>query len=79
MTGIAEVGARFRLKELLEERDMSQSELARRSGVSFMTVNSIVNGRTSQVALATLAALAKVLEVEPGDLLESDSGKRKRR
>ena len=61
---------RFRLAELLEEREMSQNELARRSGISQVTVNAIANNRTTRVDLSTLDALARVLKCEPGDLLE---------
>ncbi len=66
------MAARFRLRELLEEKGMSQSELARRSGVSFQTVNGMVGNRTTRVDLSTLDALSKALGVEPGDLLERE-------
>ena len=73
---------RFRLQELLaaQEPPISQYELARRSGVSRVTINAIAQNKTTRVDLATLGALAKALEVEPGELLEHVSdGKRKRR
>jgi putative transcriptional regulator len=75
------VTVRFRLKELLEEREkkgdaISQSELARKSGVSIVTVNAIVNNRTEQVRLDTLDALCKALGVEPGELLQRERGRR---
>lgn len=38
---------------------MSQSELARRSGVSLMTINSIADNRTTQIKLETLDRLAR--------------------
>jgi len=74
------LAVRFRLQELLEasEPPISQSELARRSGVSLATINAIANNRTAQVSLATLDALSEVLGVGPGDLLERDEPKRKR-
>lgn len=72
------MGARFRLRELLEEASMSQSELARQSGISFQTINSMVGNRTAQVSLNTLDAISKVLRCEPGDLLEREpKGRRK--
>ena len=63
----------FRLHEILEAQapPMSQSELARRSGLSQVTVNAIANNRTKQVSLKTLDALAKALKVEPGELFVS--------
>ena len=66
------MAARFHLAELLEERGMSQSELARRAKVSLVTINSIANNRTTQVKLETLDRLARVLGVEPGELIASD-------
>lgn len=78
------VPVRFRLKELLEEREaqqnpLSQSALSRRSGVSLTTINAMVLNKTKQVSLATLDALCGVLEVEPGELLELERDAKKRR
>lgn len=67
-----ELSARFRLKEQLEQSGMTQSELARRSVVSFVTINRMVANKTAQVSLKTLDALSKALGCEPGDLLERD-------
>lgn len=71
----------FRLDEVLAEHDppMSQSELARRSGVSFVTINAMVNNRTKQVSLATLDKICAALDVPPGELLaRTTKGKRAR-
>ena len=64
------MAARFRLGELLEERGMSQSELARRSGITFATINAMTRNRTTGVQLDTLDRLARALGVEPGALIE---------
>ncbi|HEX6815424.1 MAG TPA: helix-turn-helix transcriptional regulator [Gemmatimonadaceae bacterium] len=64
--------ARFRVDELLRARGMSQSDLARASGVSLFTVHAIANNRTVQVRLDTLEKLARALGVEPGELISSD-------
>jgi DNA-binding Xre family transcriptional regulator len=71
---------KFRLQELLDACDppMSQSELARRSGISFATVNNIANNRTAQVSLKTLGSLASVLGANPGDLLVGMNRSKKR-
>lgn len=81
MIPVIDVPVRFRLQELLDSREppMSQSELARRAKISFVTVNSIANNRTSQVSLNTLDALSKALGIEPGELLERAAEKRPRR
>lgn len=78
MNGTLEMGARFRLQELLDAVGMSQSELARRSGVSLVTVNKISQNRSNQVSLKTLDALSKVLGCEPGDLLERERKRAKK-
>lgn len=74
-----EMGVRFRLQELLEAAGMSQSELARRAGVSQVTINAMANQRTKGVDLSTLDAICKVLDCAPGDLLERETVHRKRR
>ena len=65
----------FRLRELLEAAGLTQSELARQSGVSFATINRLCTNATGQVSLAVLDRLADALKVEPGALLAK---KRKR-
>ena len=78
MHGILSMAVRFRLADVLAERTMTQSELSRRSGVSIVTVNGIANNRTTRVDLETLDKLCEVLEVEPGELLERETPKRRR-
>lgn len=68
----------FRLASVLEAASLSQRELARRSGVSLVTINAIANNRTTRVDLETLDKLCEVLEVEPGELLERETPKLKR-
>lgn len=68
--------ARFCLDRLIEDAGISQRELARRSRVSPTTINRMAANLTAQVSLRTLDALAKVLGVEPGDIIERD-GRRK--
>jgi putative transcriptional regulator len=60
---------RFRLRELLEEVGVNQSELSRNSGVSFATINRMCTNATRQVSLDTLDRLATTLKCEPADLL----------
>lgn len=51
----------YRLKEVREEKKMTQEELERKSGVSRQTISAIENNRCSQVMSGTLIALAKAL------------------
>jgi putative transcriptional regulator len=75
-----DVAVRFRLDALLSD-ELTQSEVARRSGVSLNTINAIANNKTKQVSLATLDAICKALEIEPGELFmfEDDRPRAKRR
>lgn len=73
------VALRFRVKDILDEmRDagtpLSQSELARRAGLSLSIVDAIVHNRQGQVRLTTLEALSVALDVSVGDLFEREDG-----
>ncbi len=72
------VPTRFRLRQILKARKVSQSELARMSGVSFATVNRMCTNATETVALDTLERLSKALGVAPGELLERVPAKARR-
>ena len=67
---------RFRLKKELGDQ-MSQSELARRAGLSFATVNRLCTNATKQVSLETLDRISKVLGCKPGELLERKPERRR--
>lgn len=59
----------FRVKELLERKHMSQSELSRKSSVSLARVNELCSGRAKAISLDVLDKLAGALEVEGKDLI----------
>jgi putative transcriptional regulator len=63
------------LEEVLADREMSQTELARLSGVSLLTVNAMKQNRTKQVSLLTLDKICGALKCQPGDLLERKRGR----
>lgn len=67
----------FSLAALLERAEISQSELARRSGVGLRTISRLCRNETAQVSLATLDAIATALDVAPGDLIVRDQAKRR--
>ena len=66
------LSVRFRLREILEKKGMSQAELARRTGLSFSTVHRLASNKTAQVSLATLGKISRVLGCKPGDLIEAE-------
>ena len=59
----------MRLKQLRATRDMSQADLAERSGVSREYIARLETGHHDP-SLSTLVKLAKALKVKPGTLLE---------
>jgi DNA-binding Xre family transcriptional regulator len=74
---------RLRLPELLNERGMSAYALAKQSNgrISMPTAYRMarLSGRVQNFDAELLEALCDVLSVEPGELLERDPVKRKRR
>jgi len=67
----------FRLREILESRDITQASLAKFSGVSLITISRLCRNETAQVSLATLDKLATALKVEPGELVVREKRSRK--
>lgn len=61
-----------RIKEVLEERGIKQTWLAERLGKSFCIVNSYVCNRR-QPSLEVLFEIAKILKVDPKELLDCNS------
>jgi putative transcriptional regulator len=54
----------------LARRKMSVGEFARRVGLTPANVAVLKNGRAKAVRLTTLDAMCRVLQCQPGDLLE---------
>jgi transcriptional regulator with XRE-family HTH domain len=63
-----------RIKEVLEERGIKQTWLAERLDKSFCIVNSYVCNRR-QPSLDVLFEIAKILNVEPKELITSNKNK----
>lgn len=55
---------------MLARRKMSVGEFAERVGISPANVAVLKNGRAKAVRFATLDAICRVLECQPGDILE---------
>ena len=58
----------FRLSNIRKQHGMSQSELARRSGISRQVIIKMEHNDTPMVTVKTLVALADALSCEPADL-----------
>ena len=58
----------FRVREIREEKKITQEELERKSGISRQTISAIENGKVKFVSSKTLTALAGALEVSLDDI-----------
>jgi DNA-binding Xre family transcriptional regulator len=67
-----EMAVRLRVGKLIEAAGITQSELARRSGISLVSINAMVSGTPTQIQLESIDKLCGALDVEPGDLFERD-------
>jgi len=63
--------ARLRVKEVAEQKKISQRKLSLRSGVDIRTVQRIFHDPYRIVTTDTLQRLADVLQVDVSELLES--------
>ncbi len=73
------MAVRFRLRELLDERGMSQTELQTRTGLAYSTVNDLYNNKPRRVELETLDVLCDVLDCTIAELLERTTDKKRAR
>ena len=60
---------KYNLKEVRQSREISQKELAKRSGVPRATICGIETGAKDNVTVKTLQALASALGVQLSDLI----------
>ena len=59
-----------RLDVVLAQRKMTSRELAARIGIAEQNVSALKSGRARGVRFGTLEAICRVLDCQPGDLLE---------
>ena len=57
------------LKKYRKQRGFTQEKLARRAGLSRVTISKLENGKQKTTTNTTILALAKALEVPAGDLV----------
>jgi putative transcriptional regulator len=60
----------IRLDVMLARRKMSLTELASRVGISVTNLSLLKTGKVKGVRFATLDAICRELECQPGDVLE---------
>lgn len=60
----------LRLDRVMADRKMSLNELAKQVGISNVNLSNLKTGKVKAVRFSTLDAICKVLDCQPGDILE---------
>ena len=60
----------LRLDRVMADRKMSLNQLAKEVGISNVNLSNIKTGKISAIRFSTLEAICRVLECQPGDILE---------
>lgn len=55
---------------MLAKRKMSLTELTEKVGITMANLSILKNGKARAVRFSTLEAICKVLDCQPGDILE---------
>ena len=61
---------KFKVKVMLALREMTQKELAERTGIRPPTVSAICTGTVKHLPVEALNKICEVLECQPSDLME---------
>ena len=61
---------KFKTKVLLAMREMTQKELAEKTGIRPPTISAICTGSVKQLPIEALNKICKVLECQPADIME---------
>ena len=61
---------KFKVKGMLAMRDMTQKELAERTGIRPPTVSAICTGAVKHLPVEALDKICEVLDCQPADLME---------
>ncbi|HOQ37723.1 MAG TPA: helix-turn-helix transcriptional regulator [Acetivibrio sp.] len=60
----------IRLDRVLADRKMQLNELAEKVGISNVNLSNLKTGKVKAIRFSTLNAICKVLNCQPGDILE---------
>ena len=60
----------FRLDRVMADRKMSLNELSEKVGVANVNLSKMKTGKVSAIRFSTLNAICRVLNCQPGDILE---------
>jgi putative transcriptional regulator len=59
-----------RLDRVLADRKMALTELSERVGISVVNLSNLKTGKVKAIRFSTLEAICRVLNCQPGDILE---------
>lgn len=68
---------RFRLRELLDSKGLTQTDAQRLTGLAYSTVNEMCNNRTRRIDFDTIDLLCSALDCSVSDLIEYVADQRK--
>ncbi len=68
------MGTRLKIKEIAEAKGYNISRLARKADIAYQTLHAMWNDPGKDVALSTLAKIARVLNVDVSELVEGNGG-----
>lgn len=60
----------LRLDRMMADRKINLNELSERVGIANVNLSKIKTGKVSAIRFSTLNAICKVLDCQPGDILE---------
>ena len=63
----------LRLDRVMADRKISLKDLSDRVGVSNVNLSKMKTGKISAIRFSTLEAICRVLDCQPGDILEYDA------
>lgn len=63
---------KINIKYIMDEKNISRYELAKRIGVTYPTITSLYNGTSTSIKFDILESLCKELGCTPNDIIESD-------
>ena len=66
---------KFKVKVMLAMREMTQKELAEKTGIRPPTISAICTGTIKHLPVDVLDRICDVLECQPGDIIEFVKGK----
>lgn len=60
----------LRLDRVMADRKISLNELSAKVGISNVNLSNLTTGKVKAIRFSTLDTICKVLECQPGDILE---------